>query len=120
MTATRYTTGDSDTRPWGRWKVLEAGPNFTLKTIEVNAGQRLSLQYHLHRSEHWVVVKGRGRATIGSELIPVHPGRHLYIPSEMQHRIENTGDHVMVFVEVQFGDRLDENDIVRVEDDYDR
>lgn len=120
MTATSYTAGESDTRPWGRWKVLAAEPDFILKKIVVESGQRLSLQYHKHRSEHWVVVNGHGLVTIGGDQIAVGPGRHVYIPSETQHRIENTSDAPLVFVEVQFGEVLDEMDIVRIEDDYER
>jgi len=120
MTKTEYHAGETDTRPWGTWKVVEAASHFTLKTIEVYPGQRLSLQYHNHRSEHWVVVQGSGKVTVGGDVMPVESGRHVYIPSETQHRIENTGDKNLVFVEVQFGERLDEDDIVRVQDDYDR
>lgn len=120
MVVTNYSAGDNDTRPWGQWTVLEAGPNFTVKTIKVDVGQRLSLQYHRHRSEHWVVVQGHGQVTLGGDRLNVEPGSHLYIPSTTRHRIHNTGDNILVFVEVQFGEHLDENDIVRVEDDYDR
>ncbi|MFA3920390.1 phosphomannose isomerase type II C-terminal cupin domain [Ruegeria hyattellae] len=117
---TDYLVGQSDVRPWGRWKVVEATPNFTLKTIEVDPGQRLSLQYHNHRSEHWVVVAGRGIVTIGGDTLRVEPGSHVYVPRETKHRIESDDDQKLVFVEVQFGDRLEEMDIVRVEDDYQR
>jgi len=120
LTQTNYHAGQSDTRPWGRWKVVEAAPTFTLKTIEVDPGQRLSLQYHNHRSEHWVVVAGRGIVTIGGDNLRVEPGSHVYVPRETKHRIENDSDKKLTFVEVQFGDRLEETDIVRVEDDYHR
>ena len=119
-TQSAYHPVQSDARPWGTWKVVEAAPNFTLKTIEVNPGQRLSLQYHNHRSEHWVVVAGSGVVTIGGDKMRVEPGSHVYVPRETKHRIENDGDRNLTFVEVQFGDRLDEADIVRVEDDYQR
>lgn len=120
MTQSEYHAGQSDDRPWGRWKVVEAAANFTLKTIEVNPGQRLSLQYHNHRSEHWVVVAGKGIVTIGGDTLRVDPGSHVYVPRETKHRIENDGDEKLAFIEVQFGDRLEEADIVRVEDDYHR
>ena len=115
-----YNTGQSDTRPWGNWQVVKADPLFILKAIEVNPGQRLSLQYHNHRSEHWVVVAGSGLVTIGGDLIQVQRGSHVYVPRETKHRIANNGTEVLIFVEVQFGDRLEEQDIVRVEDDYTR
>ncbi|WP_084177106.1 phosphomannose isomerase type II C-terminal cupin domain [Labrenzia sp. DG1229] len=77
LTQKVYQAGQSDDRPWGRWKVVEAAPNFTLKTIEVNPGQRLSLQYHNHRSEHWVVVAGKGIVTIGGDTLRVDTGSHV-------------------------------------------
>ena len=115
-----YHNGQSDIRPWGSWKVVAAADTFTLKTIEVNPGQRLSLQYHNYRSEHWIVVAGQGIVTIGGDTMSVEPGSHIYVPSETKHRIANNGDQVLVFVEVQFGTQLKECDIVRVQDDYQR
>lgn len=120
MVPSDYYAGQSDARPWGRWKVVEANPSFTLKTIEVDPGERLSLQYHNHRSEHWVVVAGQGLVTIGGDTIRVERGSHIYIPRETKHRVANDGEPVLIFVEVQFGDQLQEADIVRVEDDYER
>ena len=116
----KYQAGQSDARPWGRWKVVEANPSFPLKTIEVDPGERLSLQYHNFRSEHWIVVAGQGVVTIGGDNLRVERGSHVYVPRETKHRIANDGDHKLIFVEVQFGDRLEESDIVRVEDDYAR
>ncbi|WP_282610924.1 phosphomannose isomerase type II C-terminal cupin domain [Pelagibius sp. Alg239-R121] len=120
MNESTYRDGQSDTRPWGTWRVVESGKTYTLKHIEVNPGERLSLQYHNHRSEHWVVVAGRGAVTIGGDIINVERGSHVYVPKETKHRIANTGDRPLLFVEVQFGDRLEEDDIVRLEDDYAR
>lgn len=119
-TATSYETHQSERRPWGRWKVVEASADYTLKRIEVDPGARLSLQYHHHRSEHWVVVAGRGEVTIGGDQIRVERGSHIYVPRETKHRIANDGPAPLVFVEVQFGDHLAEEDIVRLEDDYAR
>lgn len=115
-----YYAGQSDSRPWGRWQVVEANPSYTLKRIEVDPGQRLSLQYHNYRSEHWVVVSGSGVATIGGDAVRVERGSHIYVPRETKHRIANDGEQELVFIEVQFGDRLEEEDIVRIEDDYER
>jgi mannose-6-phosphate isomerase-like protein (cupin superfamily) len=120
MTQPTYHAGQSDQRPWGNWKVIEANRSFIVKTIEVNSGERLSLQYHNHRSEHWIVVAGKGAVTIGGDTVRVQRGNHVYVPRETKHRIANDGDEKLVFVEVQFGDQLAEDDIVRVEDDYAR
>ncbi len=116
----RYSVGDYEERPWGSWRVVDTGPTFTTKQVQVNAGQRLSLQYHNHRSEHWVIVAGSGEATVGGDTIRIEAGRHVNIPSGVKHRIHNTGDTPLIFVEVQLGELLDENDIVRLEDDYAR
>ena len=120
MSSTQYRNGESDTRPWGNWKVLAATESYTLKHIEVLPGERLSLQYHNYRSEHWVVVNGNGQATIGGDQISVERGSHIYVPRETKHRICNNGTEPLVFVELQFGSQLDEEDIVRIEDDYSR
>ena len=120
MSQAKYHAGQSDARPWGRWEVVEAHSSYTLKRIEVNSGERLSLQYHNHRSEHWVVVAGCGTVTIGGDVMRVERGSHVYIPRKTKHRIANEGAERLVFVEIQFGDRLEEDDIVRVEDDYQR
>ena len=116
----KYQKGQSDKRPWGAWTVVEAGERFTIKMITVKLGQRLSLQLHEHRSEHWVVIDGHGIVTIGGDKIRVEQGSHIYIPRRTEHRIENIGVCELRFVEVQLGDQLDENDITRLEDDYQR
>ena len=116
----RYAVGDHEERPWGSWRVVDTGPTFTTKQVQVKPGQRLSLQYHNHRSEHWIIVAGSGEATVGGDTIRIEAGRHVNIPSGVKHRIHNTGDTPLVFVEVQLGELLDENDIVRLEDDYAR
>ncbi len=118
--STPYFTGESDERPWGKWQVINTGNQHTVKLIEVDPGQRFSLQIHNHRSEHWLVVEGRGTATIGGDIINIEQGRHIFIPSDTKHRIHNTGSGPLVFVEVQFGRFLDEDDVVRLEDDYGR
>ncbi len=118
--AVRYAVGDHEERPWGNWRVVDTGATFTTKRVEVKVGHRLSLQYHRHRSEHWVIVAGSGEAIVGGDTIRIEAGRHVSIPSGVQHRIHNTGDVPLVFVEVQLGAILDETDIVRLEDDYAR
>jgi mannose-6-phosphate isomerase len=119
-TAVRYDVGDHEDRPWGSWRVVDTGPTFITKRVEVKATHRLSLQLHNHRSEHWVIVAGRGEATVGDTKTPVGPGDYVVIPCGSTHRIENTGSEPLVFVEVQYGEILDESDITRIEDDYAR
>ena len=116
----RYDRGEAGERPWGRWLVLETGDGFCVKRIEVEPGQRLSLQYHHHRSEDWIIVGGSGLVECNAEMTSVRSGDRIRIPLLAHHRIRNTGDALLIFIEVQHGSMLDENDIVRVEDDYGR
>ncbi|MGF1630404.1 MAG: phosphomannose isomerase type II C-terminal cupin domain [Kiloniellaceae bacterium] len=118
--AVRYDVGDHEDRPWGNWRVVDTGTAFITKRVEVNAGQRLSLQLHQHRSEHWVIVAGSGEATVDDSKIPVGPGDYVVIPCGAKHRIHNNGAEPLIFVEVQYGGILDESDITRLEDDYSR
>lgn len=119
-TAVRYDVGDHEDRPWGNWRVVDAGSTFITKRVEVMAGHRLSLQFHRHRSEHWVIVDGSGEAVIGETKAQLRPGDYVAIPCGAKHRIHNTGTAPLVFVEVQFGEILDECDITRLDDDYSR
>lgn len=107
-------------RPWGSYTVLEEGVNFKVKKFVVKPGERLSLQYHHHRSEHWVVVTGRARVTVDQKVIDLEKNQSTYVPAKALHRVENPGDTPLEIVEVQSGDYLGEDDIVRVEDDYNR
>lgn len=115
-----YQRGEADDRPWGRWEVLETGNHFAVKRITVKPGGILSLQLHHHRQEHWVIVTGTARVTRGDETFDLTPNSHVYIPIKTAHRIANPGDEPMEFIEVQYGENLDENDIVRLEDSYGR
>jgi mannose-1-phosphate guanylyltransferase len=107
-------------RPWGTYTVLEEGPGFKIKRIEVRPGASLSLQMHHRRSEHWVVVRGIARVTNGDREFDVHPNESTYIPIETRHRIENRGTEALAIIEVQCGAYLGEDDIVRFEDKYGR
>jgi mannose-6-phosphate isomerase-like protein (cupin superfamily) len=107
-------------RPWGTYEVLLEAPNYKVKRIVVDPGQRLSLQMHQVRSEHWVVVAGEAIATLGSEELSLVPNQPLYIPTKTRHRIANPGREPLVFIEVQCGGYLGEDDITRFEDDYHR
>lgn len=116
----RYATGERDSRPWGTWEVLATGPNYTLKRIEVRTGQRLSLQYHEFRSEHWTIVGGQAEIEVDGETRLLEAGEHVFIPLRAPHRIKNIGYSLLTFIEVQTGTVLDEADIVRIVDDYGR
>ena len=107
-------------RPWGAYTVLEEAPGFKIKRIEVRPGAALSLQLHHRRSEHWVVVRGIAHVTNGERQFDVHPNESTFIPVETRHRLENRGTEPLVIIEVQCGDYLGEDDIVRFEDKYGR
>ena len=100
--------------------MLEEAPGFKIKRIEVRSGASLSLQLHHRRSEHWVVVRGIAHVTNGDRSFDVHPNESTYIPVETRHRLENRGAEPLVIIEVQCGDYLGEDDIVRFEDKYGR
>lgn len=107
-------------RPWGSYTILEEGPRFKIKRIVVKPGASLSLQMHHHRSEHWVVVSGTAQVTNGEREILVKTDESSYIPAGTQHRLSNPGVIDCVMIEVQSGDYLGEDDIVRMEDIYGR
>jgi mannose-1-phosphate guanylyltransferase/mannose-6-phosphate isomerase len=107
-------------RPWGTYTVLEEGPRFKLKRIEVKPGASLSLQMHHHRSEHWIVVSGMAKVTNGERELFVNSNESTYIPAGHRHRLENPGLLDLVMIEVQSGEYLGEDDIVRFDDQYGR
>ena len=107
-------------RPWGYYHSLDSGPRYQVKRIMVKPGGRLSLQLHHHRAEHWVIVHGTARVTIGNEIKTVHENESVYIPIGLPHRLENPGKIDLELIEVQTGSYLGEDDIVRIEDDYRR
>ncbi|HWV54420.1 mannose-1-phosphate guanylyltransferase/mannose-6-phosphate isomerase [Pseudorhodoplanes sp.] len=107
-------------RPWGNYQSLDNGPRYQVKRIVVKKGGRLSLQYHHHRAEHWIVVRGTARVTIGDEVKILHENQSIYIPMGTSHRLENPGMIDLELIEVQTGSYLGEDDIVRIEDDYRR
>ena len=107
-------------RPWGHYDVVHAGEGFKIKLIVVNPGQRLSLQMHHHRAEHWTVVRGTARVTRGDEIFIVAENQSTYIPPRVRHRLENPEMLPLELVEVQSGPYLGEDDIVRFEDAYGR
>jgi mannose-1-phosphate guanylyltransferase len=107
-------------RPWGTYSVLEEGDRYKIKRIEVKPGASLSLQMHHHRSEHWIVVSGTARVTNGDRVMLVQSNESTYIPAGHQHRLENPGVIDLVMIEVQSGEYLGEDDIVRFDDVYGR
>ena len=107
-------------RPWGTYTVLEDGPRFKIKRIEVKPGASLSLQMHHHRSEHWIVVSGMAKVVNGDKELFVNTNESTLIPAAHKHRLENPGVLDLVMIEVQSGEYLGEDDIVRFEDVYGR
>lgn len=111
---------EHSTRPWGSYTVLDEADEYKVKRIEVWPGQRLSYQKHSRRSEHWMVVKGQGKVTLDGQDIVLGEGDTVDVPAGTAHRIENIGDSVLTFIEVQRGTYFGEDDIVRLQDDYGR
>ena len=124
-----------ETRPWGNFQTISTNeiidiPNcenntqddslFKVKKITVNAHQKLSLQYHHHRSEHWVITKGDIIAQVGEDFFHLHRNQSIFIPKGSKHRIINESDEIAELIEVQIGESVAESDIVRLQDDYGR
>jgi len=107
-------------RPWGTYTVLEDTPGYKMKRIIVKPGKRLSLQKHFHRNEHWIVVSGTATVTVGDEIRLVRPNESTYIKMGEVHRLENEGKIDVVLIEAQVGEYTGEDDIVRLEDDFQR
>ncbi len=108
------------TRPWGTYTVLEGGPGFKIKRIEVKPGAALSLQLHHRRSEHWIVVRGTARVTRGEREFDLPAGESTFIPVETKHRLANLSTEILAIIEVACGDYIEEDDIVRFDDRYGR
>lgn len=111
---------EHDIRPWGEYWVLEDAKTHKVKRILVNPGGRLSLQYHHKRGEVWTIVSGVATVTVDQEIKEYYAGQVAQIPQGAIHRIENKTHEPVVFIEVQYGTYFGEDDIVRLEDDYNR
>ena len=120
MAVVTYQRGDSDERPWGRWEVLDTGDGFAVKRLTVKPGAILSLQLHHHREEHWVVVRGRARIVRGTETLELVRNQSRLHPDRDRPPDRESRRGTLEIVEIQVGDKLDENDIVRLEDRYGR
>ena len=107
-------------KPWGSFEIIDEGANYTVKKIIVHPEGKLSLQSHKHRSEHWVVVEGTAKVTIGTNVTSVPKGQSVFVPLGVVHRLENPGKTPMTLIEVQTGTYLGEDDINRYEDLYAR
>lgn len=114
------TLHSGETRPWGSFSSLNKGENHQVKTISVTPGGQLSLQYHFHRAEHWIVVAGTPTVTVGEEVMQLAPCQQVFIPQGAIHRLENHTEDEVQIIEVQYGSYLGEDDIVRVSDVYGR
>lgn len=109
-----------DERPWGNFTVLDEADGYKVKRIEVLPGKRLSYQKHAQRAEHWFIVAGLAKVTLDGDEILLKPGEHVDIAVGAAHRIENPGEEKVIFIEIQRGDYLGEDDIVRLQDDFGR
>ncbi|MDX2100288.1 MAG: phosphomannose isomerase type II C-terminal cupin domain [Leptolyngbyaceae cyanobacterium bins.59] len=110
----------TELRPWGSFTVLEEGRGYKIKRIEVKPGHRLSLQMHHHRSEHWIVVSGTAKVICGEKEQIIYSNQSTYVPPCTPHRLENPGVISLILIEVQNGEYLGEDDIIRFQDDYAR
>lgn len=110
----------TELRPWGSFTILEEARGYKIKRIEVKPGHRLSLQMHHHRSEHWIVVSGTAKVVCGEKEMLLFSNQSTYVPPCTSHRLENPGVIPLILIEVQNGEYLGEDDIVRFQDDYSR
>lgn len=109
-----------ENRPWGRFEILADDPQFKAKRVTVDVGAQLSYQSHAQRHEHWVVIQGSAQVTLDDKTIDLKAGQFMHIPAGTKHRIRNSGQESLIFVEVQTGTYFGEDDIVRYKDDYNR
>lgn len=107
-------------RPWGSFTILAEEEDHKVKRIVVKPGNRLSLQRHQKRQEHWLIVKGVATVTLNNQILTLKPGEAVDIPKRALHRVENKEKEELVFIEVQLGEYFGEDDIERLEDDYNR
>ena len=107
-------------KPWGSYEIMHDGEKYAVKKIIVNPGGQLSLQSHQHRSEHWIIAKGDALVTIDDKISNFQENEVVFIPAKSKHRLANNSSKILVVIEMWYGDILDENDIERFEDIYER
>ena len=107
-------------KPWGSYQILDKGSHYQVKKIIVNPGGVLSLQSHQHRSEHWIVAKGEAVVTVDDKTSNFKENEIIFIPAKSKHRLANSSSKILIVIEMWYGDILDENDIERFEDIYER
>ena len=117
---TKNYLGNIEDRPWGNYHIIAKNTGYQIKEIKVNKRSKLSLQKHKSRSEFWQIVKGESKITIENNEYYLKEKEHIYIPKNTIHRIENIGKEDLIFIEIQLGKDLNEDDIIRIEDDYGR
>lgn len=117
---TKNYLGNVEKRPWGNYHVIAKNTGYQIKEIRVNQKSKLSLQKHKSRSEFWQIVRGKSKITIEDQEYFLKEKEHIYIPKNTIHRIENIGGEDLIFIEIQLGENLKEDDIIRLEDDYGR
>ena len=117
---TKNYLGNVEERPWGNYHIIAKNTGYQIKEIKVSKGSKLSLQKHKSRSEFWQIVRGQSKIIIEKKDYHLKEGEHIYIPKNTIHRIENTGNQDLIFIEIQLGENLKEEDIIRLEDDYGR
>ena len=107
-------------KPWGSFRIIKKEENYLVKILLINPGGKLSLQSHEHRSEHWIIVKGIAKITLNETVKKMHQNESIFIPKQSKHRIENNNAEDLKIIEVQCGNILKEEDIIRYEDIYNR
>ena len=107
-------------KPWGSFQVIEVGEKYIIKRMIVKPGGKLSLQSHQHRAEHWIVVKGEAEVTIEEDITILHSGEYILVPLHAKHRLANNYSEDLIIIEIWYGDNLEEKDIIRYEDIYNR
>lgn len=117
---TKNYLGNVEKRPWGNYHIIAKNTGYQIKEIKVNQNSKLSLQKHKSRSEFWQIVKGKSKIIIEEKEYFLREKEHIYIPKNTIHRIENIGKEELIFIEIQLGENLKEEDIIRLEDDYGR
>ena len=117
---TKNYLGNVENRPWGNYHIIAKNTGYQIKEIKVFQNSKLSLQVHKNRSEFWQIVSGKSKITIGEKEYFLKEKEHIYIPKNTVHRIENISEEELIFIEIQLGKDLKEEDIIRIEDDYGR